>query len=53
MPESESVRSMYFRVKLEGDEDVGKTQEAINVGHDLPKIEITRTLNYTYFLYIN
>lgn len=35
MSESESVRSMYFRVKLEGDEDVGETQEAINVGHDL------------------
>lgn len=53
MSESESVRSMYFRVKLAGDEDVGESEDAINVGLALPKIEITRTLNHTYFLYIN
>lgn len=40
---------MYFRVKLAGDKDVGESEEAINVGLALPKMEITRTLNYTYF----
>lgn len=31
-PRSESVWSMYSRVKLTGDEEVGESEEAINVG---------------------
>lgn len=49
-PRSESVWSMYSRVKLTGDEEVGESEEAINVGLALPEIEITWTLNCIYSL---